>query len=127
MLRLGRRLSPRARFLVRFALILAGSFTLVAWNPVDDRLIVPFTALVARGSGALLAALLATFFNLLLVLLWVKFLYATQLGPWSLEHYSPFARNAWGLAKHLADLPLKLALPLLLWLGWRFPQVAGER
>ncbi len=57
MLSLGRRLSPRARFLVRFALILAGSFTLVAWNPVNDRLVLPFTALVARGSGALLAAL----------------------------------------------------------------------
>ena len=45
----------------------------------------------------------------------VKFIYATQLGDWSLEHYGPVARNAWGLAKHLADLPFKFGVPVALW------------
>lgn len=61
------------------------------------------------------AALAAVFFHLLLVLFWVKFVYATQLGAWSAEHYGAFARNFWGLGKHLLDLPFKLALPFALW------------
>ena len=61
------------------------------------------------------AALITLAFDVVLVLLWVKFTYATQLGDWSLEHYGAFARNAWGLAKHVADLPIKLALPFALW------------
>jgi len=64
------------------------------------------------------AALLMLVFDVVLVLLWVKFIYATQLGAWSLAHYGPIARNAWGLAKHVADLPIKLALPFALWAGF---------
>lgn len=64
-------------------------------------------------------ALVATaVFHVVLVLFWVKFFYATQLGAWSLEHYGAFARNFWGLGKHLLDLPVKLALPFLLWAGF---------
>ena len=37
----------------------------------------------------------------------MKFVYATQLGAWSLAHYGAFARNFWGLGKHLLDLPFK--------------------
>lgn len=62
-----------------------------------------------------LALVISAVFQVVLVLLWVKFTYATQLGAWSQEHYGPFARNAWGLAKHVADLPVKLGLPFLLW------------
>lgn len=62
-----------------------------------------------------LALVISAVFQVVLVLLWVKFTYATQLGAWSLENYGPFARNAWGLAKHVADLPVKLGLPFLLW------------
>lgn len=61
------------------------------------------------------AVLIAVFFHLLLLFLWVKFVYATQLGSWSLAHYGPFARNVFGLGKHLVDLPFKLSLPLILW------------
>ena len=61
------------------------------------------------------AVLIAVFFHLALVVLWVEFTYATQLGAWSLENYGPVARNLWGLGKHVLDLPVKLALPLLLW------------
>lgn len=61
------------------------------------------------------AALIAVFFHLLLLFFWVKFVYATQLGAWSLAHYGPVSRNLFGLGKHLLDLPFKLSLPLVLW------------
>lgn len=61
------------------------------------------------------ALLIALVFHLVLVLFQVRFIYATQLGAWSMEHYGAFARNFWGLGKHLLDLPFKLALPLALW------------
>lgn len=61
------------------------------------------------------ALLVSAFFHLALVVLWVQFTYATQLGAWSAEHYGAVARNLWGLGKHVLDLPVKLALPLLLW------------
>ncbi len=38
-------------FLVVFLLLLAGSFTLLAWAPVNDGFVVPFTAGVAKVSG----------------------------------------------------------------------------
>jgi hypothetical protein len=73
------------------------------------------------------ALLITVFFDIVVVFLYVKFAYATQLGDWSLAHYGPFARNFWGLAKHLFDLPFKLALPFLLWGGfylrWLFGQI----
>ncbi len=61
------------------------------------------------------AALISVFFHLLLLFFWVKFVYATQLGSWSVAHYGPFSRNLFGLGKHLLDLPFKLSLPLVLW------------
>jgi len=64
------------------------------------------------------ACLITVFFDIFLLFFYVKFVYATQLGDWSLAHYGPFARNFWGLGKHLLDLPFKLALPLLLWAGF---------
>ena len=90
---------------LHFHLLLLGTlFLAVPGVPWQERL---------RNLGwALLAAVC---FHVVLVLLWVKFQYATQLGDWSLEHYGPAARNFWGLAKHLADLPVKLGLPLGLW------------
>jgi hypothetical protein len=64
------------------------------------------------------ALLVTVFFDLFLLFFYVKFIYATQLGAWSAAHYGPFARNFWGLGKHLLDLPFKLGLPLLLWAGF---------
>ena len=61
------------------------------------------------------AALATALFHVLDMFFWVKFVYATQLGEWSLREYGSFARNFWGMGKHLLDLPVKLALPLLLW------------
>ena len=78
--------------------------------------------------GALGWALLAAFgFHLVLVLFWVKFVYATQLGAWSAEHYGAFARNFWGLGKHLLDLPVKLALPFALWAAFHLRRLLPRR
>src|SRR3954463_14692199 len=49
-----RRLRPEAHFLLVFLLVLAGSFTLLAWTPVNDHVIEPFTGAIARASGATL-------------------------------------------------------------------------
>lgn len=71
------------------------------------------------------AVFAAVLFHLLLVLFQVKFVYATQLGAWSLEHFGPFERNFWGLGKHLLDLPLKLAFPFALWAAFYLPRLGG--
>ena len=41
-------------FLVKFFGILVAAYLLVAWKPVNDHVIVPFTAAIAAGSGVLL-------------------------------------------------------------------------
>ena len=41
-------------FLVKFFAILVAAYLLIAWSPVNDHVIVPFTAGVAKVSGALL-------------------------------------------------------------------------
>ena len=41
-------------FLARFLVLLAALYFLVAWRPVNDRVIVPFTAGIARVSGLIL-------------------------------------------------------------------------
>lgn len=64
------------------------------------------------------ALLVSVFFHLTLFFFFVKFVYATQLGAWSAQHYGTFGQNFWGLGKHLLDLPFKFALPLILWSGF---------
>jgi exosortase H (IPTLxxWG-CTERM-specific) len=49
-----RWLGPEARFLIVFLLVLGGSFALLAWTPVNDHVVEPFTGLVARASGVAL-------------------------------------------------------------------------
>jgi hypothetical protein len=71
------------------------------------------------------ACLITVFFDIFLVFFYVKFVYATQLGDWSMSHYGSFARNFWGLGKHLMDLPFKLALPLVLWAAFYFEPLMG--
>lgn len=61
------------------------------------------------------ALVISACFHLVSLYFWVQFIYATQLGAWSVEHYGAFARNFWGLGKHLLDLPFKFASPLILW------------
>jgi exosortase H (IPTLxxWG-CTERM-specific) len=50
-------LRPEARFLIVFLVVLALSFTLLAWTPINDHLVEPFTSVIARVSGALLNVL----------------------------------------------------------------------
>lgn len=55
--RLAARLRPYSaelRFLLLFGLVLGGGFTLLSWQPVNDRFVEPFTAGVARLSGGVL-------------------------------------------------------------------------
>ena len=56
----------------------------------------------------------------------MKFVYATQLGSWSLANYGAVARNLYGMGKHLLDLPIKLALPLILWASFYFGRLLEE-
>ena len=71
------------------------------------------------------ALLITIFFDVFLVFCKVKAAYATELGAWSLEHYGPVARNAFGLLHHLLDLPFKLALPFALWAAFYLPLLTG--
>jgi exosortase H (IPTLxxWG-CTERM-specific) len=48
---------PDARFLIVFLTILGSSFTIIALNPVNDAIVLPYTAFVARASGAALRVL----------------------------------------------------------------------
>lgn len=89
---------------LHFPLILLGALFLATPVPWKERLWNLAVALVAT-----------VVFHVVLTAFWVQFTYATQLGSWSLEHYGAFARNFWGLGKHLLDLPVKLAWPFALW------------
>ncbi|MEZ5313188.1 MAG: hypothetical protein R2862_05780 [Thermoanaerobaculia bacterium] len=42
------------------------------------------------------ASLISIFFHILLLFFFVKFVYATQLGSWSGQHYGSFGQNFWG-------------------------------
>ena len=48
---------PEARFLVTFLAVLTASFALLAWQPVNDRLVEPFTGQIAKASGVALRAI----------------------------------------------------------------------
>ena len=61
------------------------------------------------------AALISAFFHIGSLFFRVKFIYATQLGEWSSQHYGAFGQNFWGLGRHLLDLPFRFAMPLILW------------
>lgn len=86
-------------------------------------LAVPGVPLKSRLEAVGWASLLLIFFHLTDAFLWVKFIYATQLGAWSAENYSSFQQNFWGLSKHVADLPVKFGLPLALWVAFYYRQL----
>lgn len=44
-------------FLVKFFAVLIAAYLLIAWNPVNDNVIVPFTTAIAQSSGWLLNVL----------------------------------------------------------------------
>lgn len=90
---------------IHFHIVLTGALFLA----------VPGVAWADRFRRLTYATLLTVFYDLTLCTILVEAFYATGLGSWSLQHYGPYSRNFLGLSRHLLDLPLKLALPLLLW------------
>ncbi len=50
----GRRLQPQVRFLVTFLLLVALAFGLIALKPVNDAVVDPYTAFIARTAGLVL-------------------------------------------------------------------------
>lgn len=102
---------------VHFNFLMLGAFFLA----------VPGIALLKRLENLGWAALASAFFHIVSLFFYVKFAYSTQLGDWSLAHYSPAAREFWGMAKHVFDLPLKFSWPLLLWSAFYFREVFPAR
>ena len=45
---------PDTRFIILFLAILGTTFTVIALHPVNDNIVVPYTALIARASGVVL-------------------------------------------------------------------------
>lgn len=120
----GRRDFPPAKSLVHSFRVTDVHFHLVMIGALF--LAVPGVPWRERLANLGWAVLITIFYDIFLVFLYTRFAYATQLGPWSLAHYGPFARNFWGLSKHLFDLPFKLALPFLLWVGFYLRFVSEE-
>ena len=59
-------------------------------------------------------------FNLIIHL---KFTYASALGPWSLQHYSDLSRNLYGFLQMFTDLPVRFALPFVIWIGFNWDEI----
>ena len=49
--------SPAGRFVARYVAVLVGLFAVAAWQPVDDRLVDPYTTFVAHESAVALRVL----------------------------------------------------------------------
>lgn len=86
-------------------------------------LAVPGVAWVDRLRRLTSAVLLTVLYDLTLCTVLVEAFYATGLGPWSLRHYGLLSRNLLGLSRHLLDLPVKLALPFLLWISFYYDRI----
>ncbi|HEV8237835.1 MAG TPA: exosortase H [Thermoanaerobaculia bacterium] len=52
-----RRLRPEVRFLITFLVVLAASFAFLAWTPVNDYVVEPFTGQIAKASAVALRGL----------------------------------------------------------------------
>lgn len=60
------------------------------------------------------------FFNLAIH---VKFLYASAMGEYSLQHFSDLSRNFYGLLQLTGDLPVRFSLPFVIWIGLNWQEV----
>lgn len=109
----GRRDFPPAKSLVHSFRVTDVHFHLVLLGALF--LAVPAVPWRRRLENLGWAVLATIFFDIFLIFFQVKAAYATQLGDWSLANYGAFARNFYGLGKHLLDLPFKFSLPFLLW------------
>jgi hypothetical protein len=120
---IGRRDFPPARALVHSFRVTDVHFHLIMVGVLF--LAVPGVPWRKRLENLGWAALITIFFDIFLIVFYVKATYAVQLGAWSLAHYGAFARNFYGLAKHLLDLPFKLALPFLFWVGFYYQDLSA--
>ncbi len=77
---------------------------------------------VERLAMAWMVLLLTQVLNLVFE---VKSLYATRCGAWSLENYTPLARDLFGFLQVLTDLPLRFAAPFVVWYGFNADVVSG--
>ncbi len=100
-----------------FPLIMLGAFFLA----------VPSIGWKKRLENLGWAVLIAVFFHIVSLYFRVHFVYATQLGAWSGEHYGTLARNFWGLSSHLLELPFKFALPFVLWAAFYVHYLLPDR
>jgi hypothetical protein len=115
---------PPARRLVRAIRVTDVHFHLVLTAALF--LAVPRVPWRERLANLGWAALATAGFDVVLLAVQVKSIYATQLGAWSLAHHGAWARNVYGLAGHLLGLPLKLGFPFALWAGFYLRRVMGE-
>jgi hypothetical protein len=100
---------------VHFHLILLGAlFLAVPGLPWRQRL---------TNLGVAVMATVA--YDIVLAMFIVKATYAARLGAWSAANYGAFARNFYTLGRHLLDLPIKLALPLLLWCAFYLSELSA--
>jgi hypothetical protein len=76
----------------------------------------PFADRSLRKIGAGLAILWAT--HVVALIFAVESLYATELGPWSADHYGALARNVWATGHHFYRIAGMFAIPFVLW--WAF-------
>ena len=84
---------------------------------------VPWATRLARTGWA---TMIQVFFHVVLLVFWVKFAFATQLGDWSLAHYGVAGQTFWGLGKHLLDLPFKFGMPLILFAAYYYDWLVGS-
>ena len=88
-----------------FNFVLLVALFAASQRTMSDRNIGGFLAASAALALTHVAALIVT----------VKNIYASQLGPWSRVHYGAFERNFWGVSNHFYRLVLMYAIAFGLW------------
>jgi hypothetical protein len=63
----------------------------------------------------LLASLALVLVHIAAVVVNVQSIYALRLGPWSVQHYGPVARNFWGAGAHFYSVVGVFGAPFALW------------
>jgi hypothetical protein len=74
-----------------------------------------------------IAALLLWTIHVVAVVFQVESVYATSLGPWSVEHYGPVARNFWAAGFHFYQIAGRFAAPFVLWWALGRPEERPSR
>ncbi len=75
---------------------------------------------LGRLTGGWSILFLSQVFNLAIH---VKYLYASAMGEYSLQHFSDLSRNVYGLLQLTGDLPVRFSLPFVIWIGLNWQDV----